>query len=191
MADSFSVEADLATSVTPMVELMIATPTDRNRVLACTFSKSLKIGGKKKCSFEQKSFICRFTEIAVNTYTNMRARMRMWINSQVHTTAMAVPVFLTVKMAACLSGWHTATYLSSDITASVRGEIDSKKTMSITGTPHAWYGIFNRKADSKKSRRLGTCCKMSAKIRLNSKICRDVSQNTCLLLRVNSKTQLM
>ncbi|CAF93714.1 unnamed protein product [Tetraodon nigroviridis] len=42
---------------------------------------------------------------------------------------MASPVFLTVMTAACLSGKHTATYLSKDITTRVRGE------MLLVGTP--------------------------------------------------------
>ncbi|CAG06192.1 unnamed protein product [Tetraodon nigroviridis] len=36
---------------------------------------------------------------------------------------MASPVFLVVMTAACLSGKHTATYLSKDITTRVRGEM--------------------------------------------------------------------
>lgn len=94
LAEALFVETDLATSNTPMYEATTAVPTDRKTALECTSSKSLETGVKNMASLEQKLFICELREIFVKKYNNIKA----------HSRAMAMPVFLMVEMAGCLTG---------------------------------------------------------------------------------------
>lgn len=82
---------------------------------------------------------------------------------------MDTPVFLMVMMVACLSGWHTATYLSRLV-----------RSLITSITPHTGY--VSQQVETLAQSHQHSVCREEAE--------QEVSQNTCLLLRRNNMVTL-